>query len=719
MFHLSTNLAGEPKALIRHLPISEQNYNIAWDILQIASSLKGIHDVTKECCYGLAAQGIDVKSWDAIMVHVIIRKLDKASHTAFEQSLEDSRRIIPLKELLRFLEGRFQALESMTNGNHKQSHKPRHPAVALAATDSGSKCITCNSSHQLFSCEIFKRKSIQQKYDLLKRHKLCTNCMKPGHMALQCSSRGCTICQRRHNTLLHQNRHPVQPSNHKLVENISRPLAQTTLMSFINHGHTSCVLLGTAKLLACNSNGRTVECRAVLDSGSQINIVTERLASRLGLQVSSSSICIEGIGIGKLSSKSRTTLSVQSKVTDYKAILEAFVLPKIVSNQPSQHLQISNWNLPNNIQLADPTFHKSDKIDMLFGAEFYHQLLSPGQIQLSRELPILQNTVLGWIVSGKIQNANTMIATCGIASEDSLENAIEQLWKVEEVDTHSKVLSIAEQQCEAQFTQTTYQNVTGRFIVRLPFIKEVLKPDSTTTKLRVVFDASAKTTSGQSLTDLLHIGPTVQSELLYILLRFRLPRYVFTTGIEKMYRQILVHPEDRQCQLIVWRNEPSQPIKYFELNTVTYGTRSAPYLATKCLQALADDNMQNYPLGASALKQNFYVDDCLHGADSLRTLLETQSQLNKILTASGFKLRKWCANHPSLLQGIPHDDLEVNLDLENNNDTTKTLGLSWCPKSDSLCVKVKLEPVCSTTKRVRMEIFTNFQPSYNQRGIHN
>ncbi|XP_037957896.1 uncharacterized protein LOC119687597 [Teleopsis dalmanni] len=235
-------------------------------------------------------------------------------------------------------------------------------------------------------------------------------------------------------------------------------------MSSINHGHTSCVPLGTAKLLASNSNGRTVECRAVLDSGSQINIVTERLASRLGLQVSSSSICIEDIGIGKLSSKSRTTLFVQSKVTDYKTILEAFVLPKIVSNQPSQHLQISNWNLPNNIQLADPTFYKSDKIDMLLGAEFYHQLLSPGQIHLSRELPILQNTVLGWIVSGKIQNANT------IASEDSLENAIEQLWKVEEVDTHSKILSIAEQQCEAQFTQTTYQNVTGRIIVRLPFI---------------------------------------------------------------------------------------------------------------------------------------------------------------------------------------------------------------------------------------------------------
>ncbi|XP_037930947.1 uncharacterized protein LOC119665773 [Teleopsis dalmanni] len=394
--------------------------------------------------------------------------------------------------------------------------------------------------------------------------------------------------------------------------------------------------------------------------GNVANAVFGVLDSELGLQVSSSSICIEGVEIGKLNSKSRTIVSVQSKVTNYKTILEAFVLPKILYNQPSQHLQISDWYLPSNIQLADPTFYKSDKVDMLLGVEFYHQLLSPGQTQLSRELPILQNTMLGWIVSVKIQNANAIIATCGIASEDSLQNAIEQLWKVEEVDTHSKVFSIAEQQCEAQFTQTTYQNVTGRFIDShlkrqyVDFLDEykklghmteidierimssyyfiphhcVLKPDSTTTKLRVVFDASSKTTSGQSRNDLLHIGPIARSELLSILLRFQLPRFVFTTDIEKMYRQILVHPEDSQCQLIVWRN----------------------HLATKYLQALADDNVQNYPLGASALKEDFYVDDCLHEADSLKTLLETQSQLNKILTASGFKLRKWCANHPSLLQ---------------------------------------------------------------------
>lgn len=60
----------------------------------------------------------------------------------------------------------------------------------------------------------------------------------------------------------------------------------------------------------------------------------------------------------------------------------------------------------------------------------------------------------------------------------------------------------------------------------------VLKPDSTTTKLRVVFDASTKALS----------GPTVQSELFSILLRSRFPKFVFITDIEKIYRQILINP---------------------------------------------------------------------------------------------------------------------------------------------------------------------------------
>nr|XP_044249370.1 uncharacterized protein LOC123002807 [Drosophila takahashii] len=184
----------------------------------------------------------------------------------------------------------------------------------------------------------------------------------------------------------------------------------------------------------------------------------------------------------------------------------------------------------------------------------------------------------------------------------------------------------------------------------------VLKPESSTTKLRVVFDASCKTTSNKSLNDILYAGPTVQSELFAILLRFRTHKYVFTADIEKMYRQVWIHPDDQYHQLIVWRMNPSDDLKYYRLKTVTYGTTSAPFLATKCLDYLSEKAKDQFPLGSSALKHDFYVDDCLTGANSVAEAVQIQRELNKILLPSGFKLRKWCSNNGQILTDVPEAD---------------------------------------------------------------
>jgi len=125
----------------------------------------------------------------------------------------------------------------------------------------------------------------------------------------------------------------------------------------------------------------------------------------------------------------------------------------------------------------------------------------------------------------------------------------------------------------------------------------VLKPYSSTTKLRVVFDASAPSSTGNSLNNILRVGTTVQSDLLSILLRFRTHCFVFTADVEKMYRQIWVHPQVKGYQLIVWRRSPLDKMRYFHFNTMTYGTACAPYLATKCLQHLAQRVPTSQQLG--------------------------------------------------------------------------------------------------------------------------
>ncbi|KAH8233851.1 hypothetical protein KR032_011452, partial [Drosophila birchii] len=203
---------------------------------------------------------------------------------------------------------------------------------------------------------------------------------------------------------------------------------------------------------------------------------------------------------------------------------------------------------------------------------------------------------------------------------------------------------------------------------------------------------------------ILYAGPTVQSELFAILLRFRTHRYVFTADIEKMYRQVWMHPDHQLNQLIVWRKKPSDDLKFYRLKTVTYGTTLAPFLATKCLDYLSQKAKNHLPLGSSVLKHDFYVDDCLTGADSIPEAVQIQQKLNKILLPSGFKLRKWCSNNSEVLSQIPKEDIDivsnVKLDETLQQYSVKTLGLFWMPQKDQLCGRSQKSEASTITKRV-------------------
>lgn len=144
----------------------------------------------------------------------------------------------------------------------------------------------------------------------------------------------------------------------------------------------------------------------------------------------------------------------------------------------------------------------------------------------------------------------------------------------------------------------------------------VLKLSSTSTKLRPVFNASKRTETGISLNDVLCVGPTVQPESFDILSRFREYRYVFIEDITKIYRQIWIEPSQRDLR-ILWREDSSQPLKHYQLNTVTFSTACASSIATRCLVQTAMDNEAHCPAAAAAIRNCFYVDDLNFGTDDI------------------------------------------------------------------------------------------------------
>nr|XP_012215482.1 PREDICTED: uncharacterized protein LOC105667925 [Linepithema humile] len=144
----------------------------------------------------------------------------------------------------------------------------------------------------------------------------------------------------------------------------------------------------------------------------------------------------------------------------------------------------------------------------------------------------------------------------------------------------------------------------------------VFKAGDPAGKIRVVFNASCRTTSGYSLNDCLLPGPRLQADLWLILSKWRLFRIGFMADIVKMFRQIQVHPEDANLQRILWRATPSEEVRDYYLTTVTYGATSAPFLALRTLRQLAQDESERFPLGAAILTRHSYVDDILAGGDS-------------------------------------------------------------------------------------------------------
>ncbi|XP_017474300.1 PREDICTED: uncharacterized protein LOC108364925 [Rhagoletis zephyria] len=208
----------------------------------------------------------------------------------------------------------------------------------------------------------------------------------------------------------------------------------------------------------------------------------------------------------------------------------------------------------------------------------------------------------------------------------------------------------------------------------------VVKLDSSTARLRVVFDASCHTSNGVSLNDILRSGPTLQDDIFTILFRFGTHRFVLMADITKMYRQIIVDDRDAKYQCILWRNSPDEQLGTYQLRTVTYGTSCAPFLAVRCLQQLAYDNVSTHPLGAAVTLRDFYVDNLMIGAATIEEVMAIKTEIIDLLGSGGFPLRKFASNN-DIIADIPESDKEVNV-IIGGFSNIKALGLKWSPQDN-------------------------------------
>ncbi|XP_039309115.1 uncharacterized protein LOC120358582 [Solenopsis invicta] len=177
-----------------------------------------------------------------------------------------------------------------------------------------------------------------------------------------------------------------------------------------------------------------------------------------------------------------------------------------------------------------------------------------------------------------------------------------------------------------------------------------------------------------------------------------------------MYRQILIQNDQRDLQRIVWREDASESIRKYRLNTVTYGTgASAPFLAIRCLHQLAIENQDKYPENSDIIRNDFYVVDLLSGGEDVDTIRRLKNELTEILQSAGFQLHKWSTNEPTIL------NTSSEIKAQPKDDKIKTLGVCWNTTND--CLQCKTQAITKTQRVTKQSVLSTIAQVFDPLGL--
>ena len=236
--------------------------------------------------------------------------------------------------------------------------------------------------------------------------------------------------------------------------------------------------------------------------------------------------------------------------------------------------------------------------------------------------------------------------------------------------------------------------------------RPVVREDKVSTKVRPVFDASAKGANGLSLTDCMEKGPNLIPNLVQILIRFRKWPVALIADIQKAFLQIVINRADQDVHKFLWLKDNA--LRIMRIVRVPFGNRSSPFLLNATVRYHLSKFEQTRTV--SELKENLYVDDWLTGADDVSEAKSMVEEAHEVLNAAHMKLTKWGCNEDSVLQDTMYSISDKSGELSGNS--VKILGLQWDQVSDCFSYEgLDLSVDLLITKRIVLSLIARlFDP---------
>nr|XP_047142928.1 uncharacterized protein LOC124817159 [Hydra vulgaris] len=612
------------------------------------SSLRRIHDNIEVQIRSLENLGIDSTMYGPLLIPIIMQKIPEELNLIIARNF-DSCDYWDIKYVLKSLKAELQAREKAHSGRECNFD----PSTAEVLHSSASfkpqyelKCIFCSKSHKSESCKTVT--NINSRRNILRDKRRCFNCLKSGHMSKDCRSRiSCYECSGKHHISMCFKKFPLHIDDSKESNNKLTSVATTEALKSKN------VLLQTAMVTVKNKD-KTLRCRLLFDSCSQLSYISPSLRKKLFLPtLGRKQLNIKTFGN---QSQTQTLEMVKLSILTLKNSLipiTCFVKP-ICAPLSGQYIEeaVDSFEHLKGINLADSNVDcKSLEVDVLIGADYYWSFFNGKVIRANTGPVALQSSVeCRYTVKLPFKNNHALLSDNYSLCIKRLNVILNKLKNDSELLNEYNKIIIEQLNSGVIEKVNNYDSSIGE-VHYLPH-RPVCRKDKTSTKVRIVFDASS-TLSGPSLNDCINAGPSLATPLFFILLRFRANKYAFIADIEKAFLQIALDKNDRNYLRLIWfddiyninnSNLFSSALATYRICRVPFGVTSSPFLLNATLIYHAERYCLNDNNISSKLLQSLHIDDLISSCVTIEEGILFFNKCKDILKEGGFNLRKFESN---------------------------------------------------------------------------
>ncbi|GFW78344.1 integrase catalytic domain-containing protein [Trichonephila clavipes] len=230
------------------------------------------------------------------------------------------------------------------------------------------------------------------------------------------------------------------------------------------------VLFSTAEIYVRRANNQKIKLRAILDSASNICVLTERMSNCLGIKKEKIKTPISGLNGLSQNIKWKLKTIISNEDSSFAEPVDFLIVDKITEFTPSSSLDISNVEIPKFLTLADKSFYEANEVHALISADIFFKVLKQNTYKINEEL-FFKESEFGWIACGKLEERQTnKQGQCFLVNNDSIQDTLKLFFDLEGLGIRDDPV-LHERDQALEIFKETVEFEKGRYIVQLPFRK--------------------------------------------------------------------------------------------------------------------------------------------------------------------------------------------------------------------------------------------------------